>query len=127
MDGEPKGANISASPLRKPRYRRKLGYLPMTTITSFDVPTDDELAGTRIKCYSLKIYININGQIKKFSHYNTFEFQNFILLIGIVHKDDGKRKSNELVYEMTMDIVQDLVYNVGDGMIQVTYDNDLWF
>ena len=60
MDAEPKGASISASPLRKPRYRRKLGYLPMITITSHDVPTDEELAGTGIKCILLKIYINSN-------------------------------------------------------------------
>ena len=46
MDVEPKATNISTSPLRKTRNRRKLGYLPMTTITSLDLPTDDELADT---------------------------------------------------------------------------------
>ena len=30
------------SPLRKQRNRKKLGSLPMTSITSLDMPTDDD-------------------------------------------------------------------------------------
>jgi len=35
----------SPTHLKRQKYRRKLGYLPMTTITSLDIPTEDELLG----------------------------------------------------------------------------------
>ena len=36
----------SPTHLKRQKHRRKLGYLPMTTITSLDMPTEDELQGT---------------------------------------------------------------------------------
>ena len=36
----------SPTHLKRQKQRRKLGYLPMTTITSLDIPTEDELQGT---------------------------------------------------------------------------------
>ena len=41
-EDEPNTTDVPLSPLRKSRYRKKLGYLPMTTITSLDVPTDED-------------------------------------------------------------------------------------
>ena len=39
----PKGSTSQPmSPLRKQRNRKKLGALPMTSITSLDTPTDDD-------------------------------------------------------------------------------------
>ena len=39
----PKGSTSQPmSPLRKQRNRKKLGALPMTSITSLDMPTDDD-------------------------------------------------------------------------------------
>ena len=39
-------SDLSPTHQRKQKFRRKLGYLPMTTITSLDMPTEDELPGT---------------------------------------------------------------------------------
>ena len=46
LDQESTSSEIPASPLPKSRSRRKIGYLPMTTITSLDIPTEDEMTKT---------------------------------------------------------------------------------
>ena len=57
MEQESTSSEIPASPLPKSRSRRKIGYLPMTTIASIDMPTEDEMTKTLPNATARNIFI----------------------------------------------------------------------